>query len=104
PANDGTRPGVFYANLRNMSERPKFEMRTLALHEGVPGHHFQIALAQEQAGLPTFRKVVPFIAYGEGWALYAEWLGTELGVYQDEPMGNVGRLSDELWRAVRLVV
>ncbi len=104
PANDGTRPGVFYANLRDMSEMPRFSMRTRALHEGVPGHHFQITLAQEQTGVPTFRKVLPFVAYGEGWALYAEWLGTELGVYQDDAMGNVGRLSDEMWRAVRLVV
>ena len=104
PALDGSRPGVFYANLRDMSENPKFGMRTLAIHEGIPGHHFQIALAQEQAGGPTFRKVLPFTAYAEGWALYAEWLGTELGVYQDDPYGDLGRLRDEMFRAVRLVV
>ena len=104
PALDGSRPGVFYANLRNMSEEPRFGMRTLALHEGVPGHHFQIALAQEQQGGPTFRKVLPFTAYAEGWALYAEWLGTELGLYQDDPFGNLGRLQAEMFRAVRLVV
>ncbi len=75
PAADGTRPGIFYANLRNMNEVPKFGMRTLAIHEGVPGHHFQISLAQEQSGVPTFRTVFPFTAYSEGWALYAEWLG-----------------------------
>jgi uncharacterized protein (DUF885 family) len=104
PALDGTRPGVFYANLRDMNEVPKFGMRTLAVHEGVPGHHFQMALAQEQEGGPTFRKVLPFTAYGEGWALYAEWLGTELGIYKDDPFGDLGRLRDEKFRALRLVV
>lgn len=104
PAMDGTRPGVFYANLRNMGELPKFGMRTLAIHEGVPGHHFQIALAQEQKGGPIFRKVLPFTAYSEGWALYAEWLGTELGVYKDDPYSDLGRLQAEMFRAVRLVV
>jgi len=104
PALDGTRPGVFYVNLRNLNEMPKFGMRTLALHEGVPGHHFQIALAQEQLDVPTFRKVLPFTAYSEGWALYAERLGIELGVYNDDPYGDLGRLRDEMLRAVRLVV
>ena len=104
PAVDGTRPGIFFANLRDMNEVPTFAMRTLAIHEGVPGHHFQISLAQEQSGVPTFRKVVPFTAYSEGWALYAEWLGTELGVYREDRMGDVGRLRDEMLRAVRLVV
>lgn len=104
PALDGTRPGVFYANLRDMSETPKFGMRTLALHEGVPGHHFQIALAQEQKGGPTFRRVLPFTAYAEGWALYAEWLGIELGFYRDDPFSDLGRLQAEMFRAVRLVV
>jgi uncharacterized protein (DUF885 family) len=104
PALDGSRPGIFYANLRDMAEMPKFGMPTLAIHEGVPGHHFQVALAQEQAGGPTFRKVLPFTAYLEGWALYAEWLGLELGIYKDDPFGNLGRLQDEMLRAVRLVV
>ena len=104
PAMDGTRPGVFYANLRNLNELPKFGMRTLSIHEGVPGHHFQIALAQEQKGGPIFRKVLPFTAYAEGWALYAEWLGTELGVYRDDPFSDLGRLQAEMFRAVRLVV
>jgi uncharacterized protein (DUF885 family) len=104
PAIDGTRPGVFYANLRDMNEVVKFSMRTLAVHEGVPGHHFQIALAQEQQGGPTFRRVVPFTAYAEGWALYAEWLGTNLGLYKDDPYSDLGRLQDEMLRAVRLVV
>ena len=104
PAMDGTRPGVFYANLRNLNELPTFGMRTLSIHEGVPGHHFQIALAQEQNGGPLFRKVLPFTAYSEGWALYAEWLGTELGVYRDDPYSDLGRLQAEMFRAVRLVV
>jgi uncharacterized protein (DUF885 family) len=104
PSLDGERPGVFYANLRDMAEVPKFGMRTLSVHEGVPGHHFQIALAQEQADGPTFRKVLPFTAYAEGWALYAEWLGTELGLYKDDPFANLGRLQAEMFRAVRLVV
>jgi len=103
PALDGTRPGVFWANLRDMNEDPKFGMRTLAIHEGVPGHHFQNSLAQEQAG-PTFRKVLPFTAYLEGWALYAEWLGAEMGLYKDDPFGDLGRLQAEMFRAVRLVV
>jgi uncharacterized protein (DUF885 family) len=104
PALDGTRPGVFYANLRDMGALPKFGMRTLAIHEGVPGHHFQVALAQEQQGGPTFRKVLPFTAYMEGWALYAEWLGKEMGLYKDDPYGDLGRLQAEMFRAVRLVV
>jgi len=104
PAVDGTRPGIFFANLRDMREVPKFSMRTLAIHEGVPGHHFQIALAQQQTDVPTFRTVIPFTAYMEGWALYAEWLGTELGVYKDDPFSDLGRLRDEMMRAVRLVV
>jgi uncharacterized protein (DUF885 family) len=104
PAIDGSRPGIFYANLRDMTEVPKFSMRTLAIHEGVPGHHFQIALAQQQTGVPTFRTVIPFTSYIEGWALYAEWLGTELGVYDDDPFSDLGRLRDEMMRAVRLVV
>lgn len=104
PAMDGSRPGVFFANLRDMTETPKFGMRTLAIHEGVPGHHFQIAIAQELQGVPTFRKVLPFTAYMEGWALYAEWLGKEMGFYDSDPFGDLGRLQAELFRAVRLVV
>jgi uncharacterized protein (DUF885 family) len=104
PSLDGTRPGVFYANLRDMGALPRFGMRTLAVHEGVPGHHFQIALAQERTGGPTFRKVLPFTAYSEGWALYAEWLGKEMGLYQGDPFGDLGRLQAEVFRAVRLVV
>ncbi len=101
---DGTRPGVFYANLRNMNEVPKWSMPTLAYHEGVPGHHWQISIARELKGLPQFRKVVPFTAYMEGWALYAEWLAKEAGWYANDPFGDLGRLQAELFRAVRLVV
>ena len=104
PAMDGTRPGIFFANLRDMAETPKFGMRTLAMHEGVPGHHFQIAIAQELQGVPTFRKVLPFTAYMEGWALYTEWLGKEMGLYANDPFGDLGRLQAEMFRAVRLVV
>ena len=103
PPLDGSRPGVFYANLRDLSEQPKFSMRTLAYHEAVPGHHMQISIAQELKGLPLFRTVLPFTAYGEGWALYAEQLAWEAG-YQKEPLDNLGRLRDEMFRAVRLVV
>jgi uncharacterized protein (DUF885 family) len=104
PALDGSRPGVFWANLRDMGAVPTFGMRTLAIHEGVPGHHFQIALAQEVEGGPTFRKVIPFTAYSEGWALYAEALGKEMGLYANDPWGDLGRLQAEMFRAVRLVV
>jgi len=103
PALDGSRPGIFFANLRNLAEQPKFSMRTLAYHEAVPGHHMQIAIAQELKGLPIFRTVLPFTAYAEGWALYAEQLAWEAG-YQKEPLSNLGRLRDEMFRAVRLVV
>jgi len=100
---DGTRPGVFYANMRNPGDTPKFAMRTLAYHEGIPGHHFQITLAQELQGVPFFRRVVPFTAYQEGWALYAERLAYELG-FEKNPLDNLGRLRDEMMRATRLVV
>jgi uncharacterized protein (DUF885 family) len=104
PALDGSRPGVFFANLRDMRAVPTFGMRTLAIHEGVPGHHFQVALAQERVGGPTFRKVLFFTAYAEGWALYAEALGKEMGLYANDPWGDLGRLQSEMFRAVRLVV
>jgi len=103
-AMDGTRPGVFYANLRDMGEVPKWGMPTLAYHEGVPGHHFQISTAQELKGLPQFRKLIPFTAYQEGWALYTEWLAKKAGWYDADPFGDLGRLQAELFRAVRLVV
>lgn len=100
---DGSRPGIFFANMRDPSETPKFAMRTLAYHEGIPGHHFQLTLAQELQGVPFFRRVLPFTAYAEGWALYSEQLAWELG-FQQDPLDNLGRLRDEMMRAVRLVV
>ena len=101
---DGTRPGIFFANLRDMNEVSKWSMPTLAYHEGVPGHHWQNSIALELHGLPQFRKIIPFTAYGEGWALYAEWLAHEAGWYEGDPFGDLGRLQGELFRAVRLVV
>jgi uncharacterized protein (DUF885 family) len=100
---DGTRPGAFYANMRDTTENPKWGMRTLAYHEGIPGHHFQISIAQELKGVPFFRRVLPFTAYAEGWALYAERLAWELG-FEKDPLDDLGRLRDEMMRAVRLVV
>ncbi len=104
PAMDGSRPGVFFANLYDIRATPKFGMKTLAVHEGIPGHHFQIALQQELKGLPTFRNILPFTVYAEGWALYTERLMAELGLYKDDPFGDLGRLQAELFRAIRLVV
>lgn len=103
PALDGSRPGIFYANLHDIKATPKYSMRTLAYHEAVPGHHFQISSSMELEGIPFFRKMSPFTAFTEGWALYAEQLAWELG-YQQNPFDNVGRLQAELFRAVRLVV
>jgi uncharacterized protein (DUF885 family) len=104
PARDGSRPGVFYANLRDMNEIVKYGMPTLAYHEAVPGHHFQLAIQGELKGLPMFRTVIPFTAYAEGWALYAERLAKEYGFYKNDPYGDLGRLQAEIFRAVRLVV
>lgn len=103
PAMDGSRPGVFYANLYDIKATPKYAMRTLAYHEGVPGHHFQISISMELEGLPIFRTLSPFTAYAEGWALYTERLAWEMG-FQDDPYDNIGRLQAELFRGVRLVV
>lgn len=103
PAFDGSRPGVFFANTRDPAEVNKFEMRTIAYHEGIPGHHLQIAIAQALPDVPFFRRIVPFTAYAEGWALYAEQLAYEMGLETD-PLDNVGRLREELFRATRLVV
>lgn len=103
PAMDGSRPGIFYANLYDIKATPKYSMKTLAYHEGVPGHHFQLSIQQELEGMPFFRKMVPFIAYSEGWALYAERVAFEMGMLSD-PYDNIGRLQAELFRAVRLVV
>ncbi len=103
PAFDGSRPGRFYVNLRSIEEHAKFGMPTLAYHEAVPGHHFQIAMAQEMTDVPFFRKVIPFTAYTEGWALYAELLAAEAG-FEDDPFDRLGYLQAQLFRAVRLVV
>ena len=103
-AMDGSRPGTFYANLRDTSEMPTWGMKTLSYHEGIPGHHFQIATARELKGLPFIRQQPIYTAYAEGWALYAERLAAEIGLYQDDPFGDLGRLQAEMFRAVRLVV
>lgn len=103
PSIDGSRPGIFYANLYDIKATPKYGMRTLAYHEGVPGHHFQIGIQQELQGIPEFRKQSGFTSYSEGWALYAERLAWEMG-FQTDPYDNLGRLQAELFRAVRLVV
>ncbi|MGH8015935.1 MAG: DUF885 domain-containing protein, partial [Candidatus Zixiibacteriota bacterium] len=97
------RPGVFYANTYDLKSRPKWEMEPLSLHEAVPGHHLQTAIAAELEGLPEFRKRGWFTAYGEGWGLYSESLGEEMGFYTN-PYSKFGQLSYEMWRAIRLVV
>ncbi len=102
PTPDGSRPGIFYVNLADMTQVLKPQIEGIAYHEGAPGHHFQIALAQELQGLPKFRKFGGYGAYIEGWGLYSERLGKEMGFYQD-PYSDFGRLSLEAWRAVRLI-
>lgn len=104
PAMDGSRGGVFYVNLKDVGTITKYGMKTLAYHEGIPGHHFQKAIQSELPGMPMFRNVIGFSAYSEGWALYAEQLAWELGFYENDPYGNLGRLQAERFRAVRLVV
>jgi uncharacterized protein (DUF885 family) len=104
PAPDGSRPGMFYVNLREMHSNPTYELESLAHHEGIPGHHMQIAIAQELTGVPKFRKFShSYTAYTEGWGLYSELTPKEIGMYRD-PYSDFGRLSLELWRAGRLVV
>jgi uncharacterized protein (DUF885 family) len=104
PSFDGERPGTFFANVRDPAETASWQMPTLAYHEGVPGHHLQIATAQNIQGVPFVRRVLPFTAFSEGWALYAEYLAKEMGVYANDPYGDLGRLQAEMFRAVRLVV
>ena len=103
PAPDGSRPGIYYANLYDMEAMPTYQMEALAYHEGIPGHHMQIAIAQELDGVPKFRKFGGYTAYIEGWGLYSELVPKEMGLYED-PYSDFGRLSMELWRACRLVV
>ncbi len=103
PPPDGSRRGIYYVNLYNMKEMPKYELEALAYHEGVPGHHLQLSIATEIEGLPKFRKFGHYTAYSEGWGLYAEYLPKEMGLYRDS-YSDFGRLAMELWRACRLVV
>lgn len=103
PSEDGTRPGLYYANLYDMKAMPTYQMEALAYHEGIPGHHMQLAIQQELTDIPKFRKFGGYTAYIEGWGLYSEYLPKEFGAYQD-PYSDFGRLAMELWRAARLVV
>jgi uncharacterized protein (DUF885 family) len=101
---DGSRPAIYFINLKDVGDWPKFTLPTLTYHEGVPGHHLQISITQESKDIPTLRKLGFFSAYSEGWALYAEQLADELGVYGDDPLGRAGFLQSFLFRAARLVV
>jgi uncharacterized protein (DUF885 family) len=103
-AMDGSRPGTFFANLRDVGETATWTMKTLAYHEGIPGHHFQISTALSLKNLPLIRQEPLYSAYAEGWALYAERFASEIGMYKDDPFGDLGRLEAELFRAARLVV
>ena len=102
PSEDGSRPGIYYANMKDMANFQRYVFTAITYHESVPGHHFQIANAMELKEIPEFRKTEGYGAYTEGWALYAEQLAREMGFYED-PMHNFGRLQDEIWRSVRLV-
>jgi uncharacterized protein (DUF885 family) len=101
---DGSRPGVYYAHLLDMKAMPKHELEVIAYHEGLPGHHMQIAIAQESKGVPTFRRQAGFTAYSEGWGLYSEWLAREMPGTYKTPYSRFGRLGSEMWRSIRLVV
>ena len=103
PAADGSRPGIYYANLYDMKSMPTYQMEALAYHEGIPGHHMQLAIQQELEEVPMFRKFGGYTAYTEGWGLYSEFIPKEMGFYAD-PYSDFGRLAMELWRACRLVV
>ncbi len=105
PAVDGSRPGRFYINQKDTADNPKWTLPTLMVHEGAPGHHFQLSASQLMKGVPFLRTVSPFSAFSEGWALYAERMAkTDMGLYDDDPLGDLGRLQAEMFRAVRLVV
>ena len=103
PAEDGSRPGTYYANLYLMQDMPTYDLEALAYHEGIPGHHMQGTISQEQQGLPMFRRHGGYTAYSEGWGLYSEYIPKEMGLYSN-PYSDFGRLSMEIWRACRLVV
>ncbi len=105
PSLDGKRPGIYWINLRDTAtENPRWSLPTLTYHEGIPGHHLQLALNNEAGDLPLIRKVIGFSGYSEGWALYAENLAVEMGMYANDPLGHIGMLHDAMFRAVRLVV
>ena len=101
---DGSRPGIYYAHLSDMTAMPKREVEVIAYHEGLPGHHMQIAIQQELEAVPTFRTQAGFTAYSEGWGLYSEWLAIEMPKTYQDPLPRFGRLGSEIWRAIRLVV
>jgi uncharacterized protein (DUF885 family) len=104
PAIDGSKPGIYWINLADITANPKFDLKTLTYHEANPGHHWQIALNLAQEQLPLLRRIAPYNAYAEGWGLYAELVAYEMGMYKNDPFGNLGRLKAELFRSVRLVV
>jgi uncharacterized protein (DUF885 family) len=104
PAIDGSVPGIYWINLKEMTANPTYGLKTLTYHEAVPGHHWQVALNMAQEQMPLLRRIAPYNAYVEGWALYSEQVAYEMGLYKDDPFGNLGRLQAELFRSVRLVV
>ncbi len=104
PTLDGSRPGIYWINLRDSAEQPRFTLPTLTFHEAIPGHHLQLALNNEAGDLPLIRKMIGFSGYSEGWALYAEELAVEMGMYEDDVVGQIGMVHDAMFRAVRLVV
>ena len=104
PTLDGSRPGIYWINLRDSAEQPRFTLPTLTFHEAIPGHHLQLALNNEAGDLPLIRKMIGFSGYSEGWALYAEELAVEMGMYEDDVEGQIGMIHDAMFRAVRLVV
>ena len=104
PSLDGARPGTYWINLKDTADWPRYTLKTLTYHEAVPGHHFQIALQQDVADMPLLRKMMYLSEFGEGWALYAEEVADEMGMYEDDPLGRLGKLQSELFRAARLVV
>ena len=104
PSLDGERPGIYWINLKDTADWPRYTLKTLTYHEAVPGHHFQVALQQAVEDMPTLRNMLFNSEFGEGWALYAEEVAREMGMYEDDPLGDLGRLQSELFRAARLVV